>query len=105
MTGNLKADPDALRATAPRFRSVGDGVATAAQRLRAVIEAEGACWGGDEIGKAFGDGYTPGATEGQEAIQGLSAVFTRMGDNVVVVADSLQAQDEAISSGINAAAT
>ncbi|CCF61731.1 protein of unknown function [Nocardia cyriacigeorgica GUH-2] len=28
-----------------------------------------------------------------------------MGDNVVVVADSLQAQDEAISSGINAAAT
>lgn len=95
MADSLRADTDALRARGPRFGAVADDVAAAAERLRSVIEAEGECWGSDQIGQAFAARYKPGEGEGQKAIQGLRDAFTRYGEDLVSVADSLQAQDDA----------
>ncbi|MFI1463111.1 hypothetical protein [Nocardia carnea] len=91
---DLYADPAALRATGPRFTAVADDVATAAGRLRGVIEAEGECWGTDQLGQAFSKDYKPGEVEGQEAIQGLRDVFAGYAKDLPAVADSLQAQDD-----------
>lgn len=56
---SLKADPQALRGTQPSFTSVADTITTGAQKLAAVIAAEGECWGNDEIGQSFAKNYTP----------------------------------------------
>jgi hypothetical protein len=75
---------------------------TAAERLRGVIEAEGECWGADKIGEAFSTNYKPGEAEAQTAIQGLRDVFASYGTDMVAVADSLQAQDDATAGGLGA---
>ena len=89
---SLKADPQALRGTQPSFTSVADTITTGAQKLAAVIAAEGECWGNDEIGQSFAN-YTPGVEPGQKAVTGLATVMTRLGENMVTVAEALQAQD------------
>ena len=50
---SIQADPDALRSTRTSFDSVAAAITGAAEKLAAVLAAEGECWGGDEIGAAF----------------------------------------------------
>ncbi|MFI1239739.1 hypothetical protein [Nocardia salmonicida] len=90
---SLKADPQALRGTQPSFTSVADTITTGTQKLAAVIAAEGECWGNDEIGQSFAKNYTPGVEPGQNAVTGLATVMTQLGENMVTVAEALQAQD------------
>ncbi|MFD3744481.1 WXG100 family type VII secretion target [Nocardia sp. NPDC058633] len=89
----LDVDPDGLRNTQPAFASVASTITTAAQQLAAVISAEGECWGGDEIGAAFAQNYTPGVDPGQKAVTGLATTMTQLGENMVTVANAFQAQD------------
>ncbi|MFE9784164.1 WXG100 family type VII secretion target [Nocardia salmonicida] len=90
---SVKVDPDGLRNTQPAFASVASTISTAAQQLAAVISAEGECWGGDEIGAAFAQNYTPGVDPGQKAVTGLATTMTQLGENMVTVANAFQTQD------------
>ncbi|MGI5223183.1 type VII secretion target [Nocardia sp. CA-290969] len=102
--GEVHADTAALRATGPRFDAVADDVTAAAERLRGAIEAEGECWGADQVGQAFSKDYKPGQTEAQEAIQGLHDVFAGYAKDLPAAADSLQAQDDSIAGDLGATA-
>lgn len=90
---SVKVDPDGLRNTQPAFASVASTITTAAQQLAAAISAEGECWGGDEIGAAFAQNYTPGVDPGQKAVTGLATTMTQLGENMVTVANAFQTQD------------
>lgn len=92
---SLKADPDALRSTRSSFESVATTLTTALSTLSAAIEAEGACWGSDEIGNAFSDNYTPGVAQGQKSVGNLATSMSQLGTNMVTVADKLVEQDTA----------
>lgn len=74
------------------------------ERLRGVIDAEGECWGADQIGQGFSLNYKPGEVEGQKAIQGLRDVFSKYETDLTAVADSLQAQDDATAGDLGTTA-
>lgn len=90
---SLDIDADGLRNTQPAFNSVAAAITTAAQQLAAVISTEGECWGGDETGTAFAKNYTPGVDSGQKAVTGLATTMTQIGENMVTIANTFQAQD------------
>jgi WXG100 family type VII secretion target len=68
----FEVDPDALRSASPKFTSTGDKLADAWQALRSVMDAEGTCWGGDEVGQKFAQGYSPAADTAREAFPGIA---------------------------------
>ncbi|WP_158851392.1 WXG100 family type VII secretion target [Saccharothrix deserti] len=68
----FEVDPVALRAASPKFTTASEKLRDALASLGSVLDAEGACWGGDEAGQKFGEGYQPGAQLGREAFAGLA---------------------------------
>lgn len=56
MTG-FTAQPDDLQASAPQYDAVAQQVRAIYQTLTANLETEGACWGADDAGTAFGTKY------------------------------------------------
>ncbi|GAB2721991.1 WXG100 family type VII secretion target [Nocardia thraciensis] len=97
----VQFDPDAMRATQPKFAALADTVKTALADLRQVIDAEGECWGGDETGQAFAKNYTPGVTEGTANIEKFAGAVTSFGDKVVSAANSLQQGEQSSTSSVN----
>ncbi|PRY43327.1 WXG100 family type VII secretion target [Umezawaea tangerina] len=71
MTG-FEVDPTALRSASPKFSSTGDKLADAWDALRSVMDAEGTCWGNDEVGQKFAQGYTPAADTARQAFPGIA---------------------------------
>jgi uncharacterized protein YukE len=94
-------NPEALRATQPRFVSASDRVKAAAADLRRVIDAEGMCWGSDKIGQSFAKDYVPGADDGLKGTDGLAKVLTNLGGSVVLIADKVHAQDQSTADRVN----
>ncbi|WP_216916900.1 WXG100 family type VII secretion target [Nocardia noduli] len=92
---SIQADPDALRSTRTSFDSVASAITAAAEKLAAVLAAEGECWGGDEIGRKFAENYTPGVEPGKKAVGNLATSMTQVGTNMVTIADKLTEQDTA----------
>ena len=72
----FEVDPTALRSASPKFSSTGDKLADAWEALRSVMDAEGQCWGNDEAGQKFAQGYTPAADTAREAFPGLARGIT-----------------------------
>jgi WXG100 family type VII secretion target len=68
----FEVDPTALRSASPKFSTTGDGLADAWAALRSVLDAEGACWGGDEVGQKFSQGYSPAADTARAAFPGIT---------------------------------
>ncbi|MFI5716488.1 WXG100 family type VII secretion target [Nocardia sp. NPDC051750] len=99
----LGVDPDGLRNTGPRFGAVAADITTAAEQLRRVLDTEGQCWGTDQVGQAFAKRYTP--DPGLEAIQDVRDAFTRYGEDVVTLADNVEAQEQIISGNLGSAAS
>lgn len=56
MTG-FTAQPDDLNASAPQYDAVSQEVQAIYQALTANLDSEGACWGADDAGTAFGTKY------------------------------------------------
>ncbi|MEV0295907.1 WXG100 family type VII secretion target [Nocardia sp. NPDC050710] len=90
----LKVDPDALRATKPGITDVAQKVIDVVKNVQSVVEAEGECWGGDEIGQNFAKDYTPGAEEGLQSIESLSKAVDALGGGVDSIASAFQDQDD-----------
>lgn len=96
----FQVDADALRATRPGFDSVATAITTAADRLTAALAAEGECWGSDETGQAFAQNYTPGVEQGTTSVANLATSMSRLGANMVTIADTVTAQEDASASDI-----
>lgn len=95
---NLWADPDRLRAVSPQFAQLGEDVASALATLRAGLDSEGRCWGGDKPGQQFEKNYpqTDGPGNVKDflaALTGLSEKVKATGDKITGTADALQTQD------------
>ncbi|WNV91123.1 type VII secretion target [Umezawaea sp. Da 62-37] len=74
MTG-FEVDPTALRSASPKFSSTGDKLADTWEALRSVMDAEGTCWGTDEVGQKFAEGYTPAADTARESFPGIAGAI------------------------------
>ncbi|MCC3315786.1 WXG100 family type VII secretion target [Nocardia africana] len=96
----FKVDPAALRATEPRYNDVSDRVITAVQNLKRIVEAEGECWGDDEIGGKFAKGYVDPAGKAVTTGSNLAAILSSMAGNMRSAAETLQAQDQSNAGAI-----
>ncbi|MFE6920290.1 WXG100 family type VII secretion target [Nocardia sp. NPDC057663] len=98
---SINADPAALRSTQPSFDAVASTITTAVDKLAAALAAEGECWGGDEIGQAFAQNYTPGVEKGKTSVGNLAKSMTQLGTNMVTIATKLSEQDTATAAQLN----
>ncbi|GAA1593591.1 hypothetical protein GCM10009678_89760 [Actinomadura kijaniata] len=57
MSNELKVETEALRKAAKGFEDASGQVRRIFDRLRSRLDAEGACWGGDETGQQFSQNY------------------------------------------------
>lgn len=96
----IRVDEEALQASRPAITRVADKVADAVRAARAVIEAEGECWGADEIGQEFAGKYSPAAAEGLTGLDLLQQAVNGVGDGVGAVATDFGVQDDNNSTGI-----
>ncbi|AHH15810.1 WXG100 family type VII secretion target [Nocardia nova] len=96
----FRADPAALQATEPKYNDVSDRVITAVQTLKRITEAEGKCWGDDEIGNKFAEGYVEPAGQALTGGSNLGAILSSMASNMVSAAQTLQQQDEANAAAV-----
>jgi hypothetical protein len=92
--GELRVDPDGLRAAQPGVETLGDLVHAALARLTVALDAEGPCWGDDETGHAFGDAYRPAERELRAAFTRTATHLHDVGAAITVVADVLQTTDD-----------
>lgn len=76
MTG-FAVDPSALQASAPAYGAYAKELGAIYDTLSNKLSAEGACWGDDDAGKAFGAKYVPPAIKAleqmYEATEGLAS--------------------------------
>ncbi|WP_443678163.1 WXG100 family type VII secretion target [Nocardia spumae] len=96
----FKVDPAALRATEPKYNDVSDRVITAVQSLKQIVEAEGECWGADEIGEKFAKGYVDPAGKAVTTGGNLGAILSSMAGNMASAAETLQQQDQSNAGSI-----
>src|SRR5690348_8619951 len=59
MAQELRVDADRLHALVSEYESIGEAAKRAHEELRAVLAAEGDCWGGDAPGRSFAETYVP----------------------------------------------
>ncbi|MEV6274072.1 hypothetical protein [Nocardia sp. NPDC051832] len=90
----LKVDPDALKATKPGITTVADKVIAAIKNVQTVVDAEGECWGADEIGENFAKKYVPDAESGLKGIESLGKCVESLAGGVDSIAEAFQKQDE-----------
>jgi hypothetical protein len=89
----MRADPAALRSTEPAFDTMASAVDGLLVRLAGALDVEGACWGEDEVGSAFEQGYLPVALGLREALPRLRDLMTGTGAQVLAVADNVDGAD------------
>lgn len=83
MIAGVWLDPTGVRDAAGAVEVVAARVDAALRQLAAALDAEGACWGGDAMGAAFGDSYAPAARD-------VRAAFTALSDGVSGLANALR---------------
>ncbi|WP_068275038.1 WXG100 family type VII secretion target [Aldersonia kunmingensis] len=93
MSEQVRVEPDALRAVAPRFAELSDAVESARQTLASALSAEGECWGADESGESFAKGYADDVSPTVDAIASLVTVLDSIRQRLVTTADNYDATD------------
>jgi uncharacterized protein YukE len=93
MTETMRVDIAALRGCEPVFSILSQVLDETRRRLGDRLDAEGACWGGDEAGMAFQESYGPAAATVREALSGLWLGVTSVGESLVEAADNAEAAE------------
>jgi uncharacterized protein YukE len=93
----MAVDPDALLRAAARFATLGAEVGDVVSRLRSAVDAEGACWGADETGAAFAEGYVAASGQVRESLVALPNTVDRVAAALVTAADNAVASEGAVA--------
>jgi hypothetical protein len=89
-------DPQGLHSTAPLYGHTADQVAQIYRTLTDVLDLEGACWGSDEQGMAFGRKYVAAALPALSQLSHTNEGLQSMVDGVATWAKNyLRAEDAA----------
>lgn len=75
----LDVRPAELRAAAPQLRTVAEAVQTAQRTLQAALDAEGTCWGNDDLGSEFAKHYLPHRDQAQTNLTQLATALQETG--------------------------
>jgi hypothetical protein len=89
----MRLDPVGLRGSGPEVARLAVAADGAATRLGGALDAEGTCWGHDEMGSAFGASYAPAATEVREALATLRDGLDGIGRSLSEVAARAEAAE------------
>lgn len=89
----MRVDAAGLRGTAPALRQLSAALGGVFSTLTGVLDGAGRCWGGDEFGATFAEGYLPGVQLVRDAFPGLREDVAGVADAVVVVAEKVDAAE------------
>ena len=89
----MRVDAAGLRHCGPAFAFMSTAIDETLRRLGHRLDAEGACWGSDEMGTTFGASYGPAATDVREALPSLRDGLTAVGESLLTVADNADAAE------------
>ena len=97
MTEPMRVDVTGLRACAPTFAGLSAAVGETVRRVLDRVDAEGACWGGDETGTMFDTAYRPALTIMRRALPGLRDGVEAVGRSLLAAADEVEAAESRAS--------
>ncbi len=90
MGDHLKVDIGTFRSYSPRFHELADQLSAAELKLAGQLQGEGNCWGGDDVGQEFEQGYTPKAQITFDNSTEHAKRLDRVGDAVTLMADNIE---------------
>ncbi len=89
----MRADTTALRQAAPGLDAIAAALGETLRQLSAALDAEGSCWGGDEIGTSFGATYGPAAGQVRDALARLRDGVAGIGADMLTMAAQVERSD------------
>lgn len=92
MTG-FKIDPEQMRQQGREIEQLGVASADRLRSLRDLVAGDGAPWGADEAGAAFGAAYQELVTVAEEVLRIFSDGIEMVGHNLQQQADEVQGVD------------
>ncbi len=98
MTDGYTARPAELNATAQQYDAVSDQLKQIFVLLTHALDREGACWGGDEIGRAFEQKYVPGALSAINQLRGTDQGVRSLVDGICTWARNYVDAEQATAS-------
>ena len=95
--GGFTAQSTDLRSTAPQYQAVAGQVAQVYQTLVTALDNEGACWGSDAQGQAFGNKYCPAAVSLLQQMGNTNQGLQSMVDGICSWAKNYMEADQAVA--------
>ncbi|MCC3315241.1 hypothetical protein [Nocardia africana] len=94
MAQELRVDADRLHAVMQEYESIGEAARRAHDELRAVLAAEGDCWGEDTPGRSFAETYVPDARNLLDSLSKTLGSLTTEGNLLGDIAKRVNNADE-----------
>ncbi|MFF3569896.1 WXG100 family type VII secretion target [Nocardia jiangxiensis] len=94
MGESLRIDADLASALATELSSIADATQQDLNQLRDALDREGECWGDDEPGHVFAEGYAPAAKNGLTSFQNLADNLRALGKNIGDATETIRNQDQ-----------
>ncbi len=98
--GGMRMDPAGVRGGAAKIGNVGDDLKKVFDKLKAALDAEGDCWGRDEVGQKFADQYVPGQEGATEALPKVAKALAGIKTNLDNTVEDTEGRDRQASSDI-----
>lgn len=89
----MSVNSGCLRDAEPGLRLLAGAMGDVMARLITALDAEGTCWGADQVGTVFAESYLPATRLVREALALLHDDVQQVGDVVIAVADAADAAD------------
>lgn len=86
----FRSDPEQLGRRAREFDELAARARRVAEQLRRALEATGACWGADEIGRSFAETHLRRARQALDDVDGLAPRLREVGANLAGKASDQQ---------------
>ncbi|MFB8281105.1 hypothetical protein [Nocardia colli] len=97
MSRSVRVDPATLRAFGREVDGMSADAARMLTELRSAIGQRGLCWGTDQPGKVFAQGYEPNCAGAIRELDELASALGRMSKIIADTADSFDQQDSAVT--------
>ncbi|WP_068274466.1 WXG100 family type VII secretion target [Aldersonia kunmingensis] len=98
---NLRVQYGEFRESARSYDDIGHKLDRLQLRMQARTDAEGTCWGSDEPGSTFADGYESAAGETMSALDRAARRVDDVARNVRANADNYDATDRGFRDGLS----